>query len=202
MRAHLISILTVTTACLLAHAHAHADIFRCEGADGKLLFTNIACPDGTRPTTVVRSTETCNGTQCERDHRESPEPVQAEKKELTVDAGKRRQREQQQAVPVESPAPEEIIRPEPVTPDPLGAPIPGYPIGVPPTVIVLPPSYHRPHHDRPGHHHDGQHHDGDHAGEHNHHPHHWRDEVGSTAGGGPGAMRDPNGSPERVWRAR
>lgn len=199
MRVHHISIVTLTTACLFAHVHAYADIFRCDGADGKLIFTNIACPDGTRPTTVVRSAETCNSAQCEREQREAPERVKADKDELAVDAEKRHRRDEQ-AIPVESLDAQEIIKPEPID---LGAAIPSYPIGVPPTVIVLPPSYHRPPHHHPDHHHggqdhDGQHHDGNHVGEHNQHPHHWRDEVGSTARGGSHPMRDPKSSPEQV----
>src|SRR5262245_14880777 len=101
MRAHHISIVALTVACLFAHTHAYADIFRCDGADG-LLFTNIACPDGTRPVTVVRSAESCNGAQCEREQREAPERVKADKDELAIAAEKRFHREEQ-AVPIESP---------------------------------------------------------------------------------------------------
>jgi len=131
VRAHHISIVTLTAACLFAHVHAYGDVFRCDGADGKLMFTNIACPDGTRVTTVVRSAETCNSAQCEREQREAPERVKADKDELAVDAEKRHRRDEQ-AIHVEPPDAQEIIKPEPIAPD-LGAAFPSYPIGVPPT---------------------------------------------------------------------
>jgi len=100
VRKRVITGLLVAAASLLGPAAAYADMFRCVGADGNALFTNIACPSNTQASTIVKSAATCTTESCQnrRDHdlQEAAERLRAEQEQLAVYAEERRKREQEE----------------------------------------------------------------------------------------------------------
>jgi Domain of unknown function (DUF4124) len=93
----LITLFLLAAASLLSQATANADIVRCNDANGNTLYTDSACPAGTR---VVRSTsfpQICTTEDCKRrresDLKEAQERVRTEKEQLAAYTSERRARE-------------------------------------------------------------------------------------------------------------
>ena len=59
-----VALLLLTTLGIALQLPAYADIFRCVDNKGEMLFTNLACPSGTRSSIVVNSADVCSGQGC------------------------------------------------------------------------------------------------------------------------------------------
>src|SRR5438045_9385536 len=93
----LLAIRTALFAGLIALASiAHADIYRCVGADGNTLYSDTPCArDARSNSNITENVGACTTAQCEEQHRQQAEEarqrVRSEKEELADIASKRRQ---------------------------------------------------------------------------------------------------------------
>jgi Domain of unknown function (DUF4124) len=89
--------LLLTAAGILFHSTARADIFRCVGAGGTTMFTDLPCPSGMRTTDTITSAKDCGGAGCghsvERDD-EVLDRRAAEREQLAIREEERRRIEQ------------------------------------------------------------------------------------------------------------
>jgi hypothetical protein len=97
MRARLISLFLLAAAGLLSHSTANADILRCHDANGGTLYTDSACPSGTRAVGATSLPQACAAGDCERrrerDIEEAHERLRAEKEQLAAYTAERHKRE-------------------------------------------------------------------------------------------------------------
>jgi Domain of unknown function (DUF4124) len=97
MRVRLITRLLLAAASLLPQATAKADIIRCNDANGNALYTDSACPAGTRVVGSTSFLRSCTTGECERrrerDLKEAHERVRTEKEELAAYTAERHKRE-------------------------------------------------------------------------------------------------------------
>lgn len=97
MRVRLIALSLLAAASLLLPATANADIIRCNDANGKTLYTDSACPPGTRAVGSPSIVQFCATEDCERRREralsDARERLRIEKEELAAYAAERHQRE-------------------------------------------------------------------------------------------------------------
>jgi hypothetical protein len=91
------SILTFAALAALSTT-AHADVFRCVGADGKTLYSDSPCPQSAvQKSNITDAVGACNTAQCESKHQQTVndalERLRAEKTELADMTQKRLERE-------------------------------------------------------------------------------------------------------------
>lgn len=100
MRARFISIFLLAAADLLLPANAHADIHRCNDANGNTLYTDSACPAGTRAVATTATPQACTTEECdrrrERELREANDRIRADKEELAAMTAERHKRESEE----------------------------------------------------------------------------------------------------------
>ena len=141
---------------LLAGHAAKADVFRCKGAGGKVLYTDAPCPGGMQTTDITTSVQVCGSADClarrERELRNAEARRRAEREEFAAMMEERHRRAREEAwlealqprvvaVPVAVAAPEYFY--------------PGYAVAAPPLRTrcaggqCLHPSHHRVHHAPP-----------------------------------------------------
>jgi hypothetical protein len=88
--------LSVCAALVALASAAHADIYRCVGADGNTLYSDTPCARDTRSTSnITESVGACTTALCEEQRRqqadEARQRVRSEKEELADLVNKRRQ---------------------------------------------------------------------------------------------------------------
>ena len=92
----IVTFLLVFSSLLIAGT-VHADIFRCNDADGKTLYTNFPCPGGTRTINTLPAQQACTTAECdqrrERELTEARDRARAEKEELAALAREHRRRD-------------------------------------------------------------------------------------------------------------
>ena len=97
MRVRLITLFLLATTCLLSQVIANADIIRCSDANGKALYTDSACPAGTRVVRSMSFPQSCATEDCERrrerDLKDAHERVRTEKEQLAAYTAERHKRE-------------------------------------------------------------------------------------------------------------
>jgi hypothetical protein len=91
------SILTLAALAALSTA-AHADVFRCVGADGKTLYSDAPCPENAvQKSNITDAVGACNTAECASKHQQTVndalERLRAEKTELADMTQKRLERE-------------------------------------------------------------------------------------------------------------
>ena len=151
-----IALVLLAATGLLAHHAANADVFRCKGPAGKVLYTDRSCPDGMQATDVTTAVQVCGSADClarrEREYRDAEARRRAEREEFVAMMEERHRRAREEAwleslqprivtVPVQVAAPEYFY--------------PGYAVAAPPLRTrcaggqCLHPSHHRVHHAPP-----------------------------------------------------
>jgi len=97
MRVRLITLFLLAAASLLSQATANADIVRCNDANGNTLYTDSACPVGTRVVGSTSFPQSCTTEDCERrrerDLKDAQERVRTEKEQLAAYTAERHKRE-------------------------------------------------------------------------------------------------------------
>ncbi len=97
MRVRLSTLFLLTAASLLSQATANADIVRCNDANGNTLYTDSACPAGTRVVGSTSFPQSCTTEDCERrrerDLKDAHERARAEKEQLAAYTAERHKRE-------------------------------------------------------------------------------------------------------------
>ena len=97
MRVRLFALFLLPAAGLLSHATANADIVRCNDANGNTLYTDSACPAGTRVVGSPSFLQNCTTEDCERrrerDLKDAHERVRTEKEQLATYTAERHKRE-------------------------------------------------------------------------------------------------------------
>ena len=97
MRVRLITLFLLAAASLLSQATANADIIRCNDAIGNALYTDSACPAGTRVVRSMSFPQSCTTEDCERrrerDLKDAQERLRAEKEQLAAYTAERQKRE-------------------------------------------------------------------------------------------------------------
>ena len=109
----------LAAAGLFAHCAAHADVFRCSGAAGKILYTDRPCPGGMQTTDVTTAVQVCGSADClrrrEREYREAEERRRAEREELAAIWEERHRRAREEAL-LEALRPRVVMVPAPAAP--------------------------------------------------------------------------------------
>ena len=97
MRVRLITLFLLAAASLLSQATANADIIRCNDANGSALYTDSACPAGTRVVGSMSFPQSCTTEDCERrrerDLKDAHERVRTEREQLAAYTAERHKRE-------------------------------------------------------------------------------------------------------------
>jgi hypothetical protein len=97
MPARLFALSLLAVAGVLMHATAHAEVLRCNDANGKTLYTDSACPAGMRAVRAAVIPQACTTEDCERRRERevalAHERVRAEKEQLAAFTAERHKRE-------------------------------------------------------------------------------------------------------------
>ena len=96
-----IVLVLLAAAGLLAPHAANADVFRCKGAAGRILYTDQPCPGGMQTTDVTTAVQVCGSADCqvrrEREYREAEARRRAEREELLAMMEERNRRAREEA---------------------------------------------------------------------------------------------------------